>query len=280
MSKSRDNGKQYREACTGEALETVKGHNSPQDITFFAACFCPFVQRVWVAFEYLQIPYFSRLDEVDPYKKPAELLQVSPKGLVPGLRLDNYQPARSLNESTIILEFLEDSAGIGNGKSLFPPKSDPYARALVRLQCDHVNRSLVPAFYRYLQAQDEDSVVAGAKEFVASLQDLASLLQRAEREVGSIACGLWTEDGDLSLTDVMAGPWLFRATNVLKYYRGFVLPPNDRYERWIERLFSHPAFRATCSTEDLYMDSYERYAFNRPNTSQVANAINAGRGLP
>ena len=29
------------------------------------------------------------------------------------------------------------------------------ARALVRLQADNVNRSLVPAFYRYLQAQDE-----------------------------------------------------------------------------------------------------------------------------
>lgn len=29
------------------------------------------------------------------------------------------------------------------------------ARALVRLQVDHVNRALVPAFYRYLQAQEE-----------------------------------------------------------------------------------------------------------------------------
>ena len=31
----------------------------------------------------------------------------------------------------------------------------PDARALIRLQADHVNRALVPAFYRYLQAQDE-----------------------------------------------------------------------------------------------------------------------------
>ena len=28
------------------------------------------------------------------------------------------------------------------------------ARALIRLQADTVNRALVPAFYRYLQAQD------------------------------------------------------------------------------------------------------------------------------
>lgn len=47
-------------------------------------------------------------DEVDPYKKPKELLDVSPKGLVPGLRFNNYDPPRALNESTIILEYLEE----------------------------------------------------------------------------------------------------------------------------------------------------------------------------
>ena len=31
------------------------------------------------------------------------------------------------------------------------------ARAIVRLQADHASRTLVPAFYRYLQAQDPGS---------------------------------------------------------------------------------------------------------------------------
>lgn len=47
------------------------------------------------------------IDEVDPYKKPSDLLEVSPKGLVPGLRLNGYPP-RALNESTVILEYLEE----------------------------------------------------------------------------------------------------------------------------------------------------------------------------
>ncbi len=47
-------------------------------------------------------------DEVDPYKKPAELLELSPKGLVPALRLNNLGPPRALNESTIIMDFLEE----------------------------------------------------------------------------------------------------------------------------------------------------------------------------
>lgn len=63
------------------------------------------------------------------------------------------------------------------------------ARALVRLQCDHVNRSLVPAFYRYLQAQTEEAILSGAREYVESLQGLTALLERAEQEVGAVACG-------------------------------------------------------------------------------------------
>lgn len=38
--------------------------------------------------------------------------------------------------------------------------------------------------------------------------------------------------------------------------------------------------KATTSTDDLYLDSYERYAQNRPGTSQLADAINGGHGLP
>jgi glutathione S-transferase len=52
-----DSGKQYHLECTGDALETVKRHSESEEITLFGSCFCPFVQRVWVAFEYLDIPY-------------------------------------------------------------------------------------------------------------------------------------------------------------------------------------------------------------------------------
>jgi hypothetical protein len=52
---------------------------------------------------------------------------------------------------------------------------------------------------------------------------------------------------------------LFRATNVLKYYRGFSFPPSKKFDNYLNKLFHHPAFRATCSTEQLYLDSYERY---------------------
>ncbi|KAN0085796.1 valine---tRNA ligase [Tylopilus felleus] len=268
-----DTGKSYHKHCTGDALQTVQRHAVDEDITLFAGCFCPFVQRAWVTLEYLGIPY-----KVDPYQKPQALLDHSPKGLVPALKLNNYTPPRALNESTVIMDFLEDLAATSDKRTLFPPMSDPYARALVRLQADHVNRVFVPAFYRYLQAQDTDAQIAGGKEFRAAIDTLVGLFERAESQVGGT--GLWKEGGDLGWADVMVAPWMFRATHVLKHYRGFEMPQGVKFNAWLNRLCEHPAFKSTCSTEELYLDSYERYAFNRPNTSQVATAINTGRALP
>nr|GAT44390.1 glutathione transferase [Mycena chlorophos] len=288
--------KSYHLVCTGLALETVNKHQAPEDITLFGSCFCPFVQRVWAAMEVLGVPY--KYYEVDPYKKPADLLEVSPKGLVPGLKLHKYSPPRGLNESPVILEYVEDLARESTGRTLLP--KDPYARALIRLQCDHVNRAIVPSFYRFLQAQDPSAQITAGQEFRKAIEDLTVLLERAEKDVlgrGGVAgvgeqtalgsgLGLWhasAEDGgtaQLNLTDVMVGPWLFRASNVLKHYRAFEMPEGERFRAWTTRIFENPAFKATCSTEELYLDSYERYAQNRPNTSQVANAINSGKPLP
>ncbi|KAG6919781.1 hypothetical protein DXG01_001620 [Tephrocybe rancida] len=265
-----DTGKHYHKECTGAALETVQRHQSPEDITLFGSCFCPFVQRVWIAFEFLGIPNIP--DEVDPYKKPQDLLEVSPKGLVPGLKLHNFNPPRALNESTVILEYIEDLAATSTKRSLLPPPNDPYARALVRLQSDHINRHLVPSFYRFLQAQDVSAQIDGGKELHAAIEGLIALFERTEREIlggggasgeGELRAlkrglGLWVDGGELGWADVMAGPWIFRASNVLKHYRGFALPPGPKTEVYLGRLFNHPAFKATCSTEDLYLDSYER----------------------
>lgn len=84
----------YHLQCSGQAGTTAQAHaNQDATITAYFACFCPFVQRAWIALEVLGqgvgedeaksmgIDYCYV--EVDPYKKPKELLEVSPKGLVP-----------------------------------------------------------------------------------------------------------------------------------------------------------------------------------------------------
>lgn len=60
-----------------------------------------------------------------------------------------------------------------------------------------------------------------------------------------------------SPTDI--DPGLFRATNALKHYRGFPEIQVEGYSTYLDKLVNHPAFRKTCSTEELYLESYERY---------------------
>lgn len=60
----------------------------------------PFVQRVWIALEVKGLNY--QYIEVDPYKKPASLLEVNPRGLVPGIRHGDW----GVGESTVIMEYV------------------------------------------------------------------------------------------------------------------------------------------------------------------------------
>ncbi|KAI9433242.1 hypothetical protein F5148DRAFT_1301896 [Russula earlei] len=154
--------------------------------------------------------------------------------------------------------------GTTGKKTLLPARGDPYARVLVRLRADHASHSLVPTFYRFSQAQDPESQAAGAQEFSGALAQLAPLLEREMGAKRDPPSGLWLGSGELNRTDVMAGHGCSaRASHVMKHYRASELQADPK-------LRGHYPFKATCSTEKLYLDSYE---------SQGADAINVGRGL-
>lgn len=265
----------YHREASGAALENAKKHAKEAPLTLFGSCFCPFVHRAWIALDHCQLDY--RYYEVDPYEKPKDLLEVSPRGLVPGLKINDVQPPRAVAESSIIMEYIDELAKQEGKPTLLP--GDLYARSVVRFQADHINRHLVPAFYRYLQAQEPEKQAEGAKEYLDAISQLVDMFQKSEKDCPE-AVGLWREGGTLGWQDVMAFPWIFRSTNVLTHYRGFEVPKGERFQTYLKRLLDTPAVRDTCSDEQLYLDSYTRYAENRPHTSQVANAVNSGRGLP
>ena len=135
-----------------------------------------------------------------------------------------------------------------------------------------INRSIIPCFYRTLQAQEAASQLTHAEELkteISKLVDVAS------------ADGPFFLGPALSFVDVHFAPWMLRLSRVLKPYRGW--PDAERGSRWgtwLAAVEADESVRATTSTDDLYRDSYERYAENRPDTSQLARAVNAGRGLP
>ncbi|KAG9847153.1 glutathione S-transferase, partial [Aureobasidium melanogenum] len=162
---------------------------------------------------------------------------------------------------------LED---LQKGEALLP--SDPKLRAHSRLWSDHVNRHIVPGFYRYLQAQEEKSQIENGEE----LKEQISKLVDAADKSGPFFLG-----DKMTFVDVQMAPWVIRLRKVLQPYRGWPEPEKGtRWAAWVNAIEQDHAVRATTSTDALYNESYQRYAENRPNTSQVQQAINSGRGLP
>ncbi|KAF1974993.1 hypothetical protein BU23DRAFT_552831 [Bimuria novae-zelandiae CBS 107.79] len=254
--------KTYHKKATGNALVTVKSHAKDEDLKLYGSCFCPFVQRVWISLEHKILPY--QYIEVDPYKKPQSLLEVNPRGLVPAIR---HGPVWSMHESTVIMEYLED---LQTGPAILPP--EPQTRATCRLWTDHINRHIVPTFYRLLQAQDPQDQVKHATEL---REEIGKLVDAAD-PTGPFFLGQ-----DLGFVDVQIAPWVVRLKKVLGPYRGWPEPEEgSRWKTWVDAIETDPSVKATTSTDELYLDSYERYAENRPGTSQLANAVNSGRGLP
>ncbi|KAJ5086667.1 hypothetical protein NUU61_007974 [Penicillium alfredii] len=261
MSDASQTQKTYHTKATGLAATTAINHAAEDSLKLYGSCFCPFVQRVWIALELKGIPY--QYIEVDPYQKPTSLLEVNPRGLVPALRHGDW----GCYESNVLLEYLED---LGTGTALFP--ADARLRAHCRLWADHINRNIVPNFYRVLQEQDEQKQIANAQE----LRNAFNLLIAVAHPHGPFFLG-----PQPSFVDIQAAPWVLRLSRVLKPYRGWPdVEEGSRWAVWVNAIESNEHVQATTSTDELYLDSYERYAQNRPNTSRVANAINAGRGLP
>ena len=255
------NKKTYHKQATGEALKTTNAHSGDHDLKLYGSCFCPFVHRVWISLEHKGLDY--EYVEVDVYRKPKLLLDINPRGLVPALRHGDW----GSYESTVLMEYLED---LNQGQPLLP--KDPKLRAHSRLWSDHVNRHIIPAFYRYLTAQSPDDQVKFATEL---REQIATLVEAAD------SSGPFFLGEDMTFVDVQIAPWIVRMERVLKPYKGWPDPdPSTRWGRWVSAIENSGPVKRTTSGPDLYLDSYERYAENRPNTSQVQEAISSGRGLP
>ena len=89
---------------SSNSTEAVSGKQPHPTLNLYAkhqlTSSSPFVQRVWLALELKDMHY--QYIEVDPYKKPQSLLEVSPLGLVPALRHDDW----SCHESTVLIEYV------------------------------------------------------------------------------------------------------------------------------------------------------------------------------
>ena len=66
---------------------------------------------------------------------------------------------------------------------------------------------------------------------------------------------------EISFVDIQIAPWMIRLKRVLKPYRAWPdAEPGSRWKAWVDAIEEHEAVRATTSGDELYLDSYERYA--------------------
>ncbi|KAI0136291.1 hypothetical protein BJ170DRAFT_688758 [Xylariales sp. AK1849] len=232
--------KPFVRKTTGPAWGTAKKHLKEHELKLYAACFCPFSQRVWIALEAKGIQY--QYCETDPYRRPTQLLEANPIGTVPAIREGDW----ASGESAIILEYLEDH---DQTVPLFP--TDPRLKANCRLWIDHINSKIVPSYFALLREDD----VTQQGERQGRLQNNIMALVQAADERGPYFLG-----GDLCLVDVHFAPFVLRLSRVLGQLRNWTDPvPGTRWHQWVEALEQNPHIHATISNKEVYVDTIELF---------------------
>ncbi|KAI0172017.1 hypothetical protein GGR52DRAFT_548688 [Hypoxylon sp. FL1284] len=223
---------------SGTALATAKKHTKEHDLKLYAACFCPFSQRVWIALEAKGMQY--QYCETDPFRRPTQLLEANPRGLVPAIREGDW----ASGESAIILEYLEDR---DRTVPLFP--TDPRLKANCRLWIDHINAKIVPAFFALAKATD----FSKQAEYTEKLRsDITALVQAADER------GPYFLGGDLCLVDIHFAPFVLRMSRILRELRSWGDPvPRTRWQQWTEALEQNPHIQATTSLNELYIETLD-----------------------
>ncbi|KAI1175408.1 hypothetical protein F4777DRAFT_550651 [Nemania sp. FL0916] len=234
---------------SGNALVTAKKHSKDHPLKLYAASFCPFSQRVWIALEAKGMAY--QYCETDPFKRSTQLLEANPRGLVPAIRQGDW----ASGESTIILEYLEDD---DRRVPLLP--TDPRLKANCRLWIDHVNSKIVPAFFALMRTPGQQKQA----ECIDRLQcEIAPLVQAADER------GPYFLGSDLCLVDIHFAPFVLRMSRVLREFRNWQDPmPGTRWQQWSDALERNPHIQATTSQDELYVETVDLFLRARPTCGE------------
>lgn len=138
----------------------------------------------------------------------------------------------------MVSEYLEEAFFDDNAASdtILPP-SDPYQRGVARIWIDFINKSVVPPFFRLLQAQSDE-----AEQKAMALQDLKDALAAVSSQVK----GPYFFGDQFSLVDAVIAPWAVRDF-ILREYRGFNREEVLTWKQWAEALESRRSVRETSS---------------------------------
>lgn len=179
------------------------------DLLLVTAWFCPFAQRTFIAIKEKRCPHsVYELCYADLYGKPEWFTRLNPKGQIPVLAYKEGEGVKTVYESLICNEYLEERFNV---PALLPP--DPFHRAQCRLIIDRFSSTVQPAFYKILLKEDP-AVRSKCREILdKELTWLDTLL----------ATGPYFLGAQFSLVDCAIVPFLLRLP-VLEVYRQYQEP--------------------------------------------------------
>jgi glutathione S-transferase len=158
-----------------------------------------------------------------------------------------------LYESSIIVEYLNDQYNL----DLVP--KDPYERAKGKLVLDIINKKIIPAYFRAVQAQEPDKQTAGREEFIAALKEFAEKLPKND--------GPFYGGKTFGFVDIELTPWILRLVTetmeliggrlyILEKHRGLKLPttgePWKRFGEWADAVKKRDSVWKTRSEDQYY----------------------------
>ncbi|MCJ8300840.1 MAG: glutathione S-transferase N-terminal domain-containing protein, partial [Pseudomonadales bacterium] len=124
-------------------------------MNLYSAWYCPFAQRAWLALLVKKIPF--EYVEIDPYLKTESWMEISRNtGQVAVITVPG---PHSVIDSSRIIEFIEQIHP--SASKLF--SADAFINAEQKYWIEHINKRIIPYFYRYLKFSDSTADTAADK---------------------------------------------------------------------------------------------------------------------
>jgi len=213
-------------------------------------------------------------------------MRSNPRGLVPTLEV---APGKSLYESTVLCEYLEDHYPSPSYAPQLRPEDD-YERARSRIWTDYVTSRIIPAYHRLLQFQPASygGPEGGEKRLDELRKELRGHLLEYTAEMADE--GPFFAGRELGLVDIMLIPWALRLWVFDEFKGGLKIPSKgegkdeeekkwERWRVWLDAVQERDSVKNTMSEREYYLPIYKRCADDVAQ-SELAKATRAGRGVP
>ena len=184
---------------------------------------CPYVERSRITLYEKDRPFDQQF--IDLSDKPDWFLEISPRGKVPVLLVDD----RPIFESSVINEFLED---LEPDPPMFP--DDPFGRAEARSWIEFNNQVLMTAHGRFLFADDN-------AERQQARSDYRSAFERLDRQLDQRDEGPYFLGPNFGLVDASYAPIFTRWEAMEEVGEGDLIDGLDNLRAYGDALLERPS---------------------------------------